>query len=351
MRGANAANDRAPRRLPPTPREPPPFPSPRSVHAGSALPRRVPLSAWLGSLKDWFLNPRSRAASRDLRFAAAPKFRVVCISRESGAGGATIGRLVAGHLRWRFYDQEIVDTIARRMKMTPEEARVFDELAPTRVQAWALPVLEEHYAPHEAYLDHLEKLIDAIGRAGDSVIVGRGAGFVLPRETTLGVRIVAPLAARAERLAERMGVSIRTARRAALDLDRRREKFSKLQLGVDATDPRNYDLVLNSHSLGLDVCAAIILNTIRTRALVAESQPALPPLAASPALAAARRDEDDGKLRNPGEPPAFPPPARRESEVEVSEISTAPPSNRPPTPTAGVGLNDPAAGSFDPTDI
>ena len=50
--------------------------------------------------------------------------------------------------------------------------------------AWSrtgcLPLREEHYAPQEAYLDHLAKLIEAIGRAGESVLVGRGAGFMLP---------------------------------------------------------------------------------------------------------------------------------------------------------------------------
>ena len=33
------------------------------------------------------------------------------------------------------------------------------------VQDWLLPLREEYYAPQEAYLDHLAKLIEAIGRA------------------------------------------------------------------------------------------------------------------------------------------------------------------------------------------
>ena len=97
--------------------------------------------------------------------------------------------------------------------------------------AWSrtgcLPLREEYYAPQEAYLDHLAKLIEAIGRAGESILVGRGAGFMLPRETTLSVRVIAPLKVRAQRLAERMGVSARTARRAARELDRRRAQFDR----------------------------------------------------------------------------------------------------------------------------
>ncbi len=52
-----------------------------------------------------------------------------------------------------------------------------DELAPSMVQDWLLPLREEYYAPQEAYLDHLAKLIEAIGRAGESILVGRGCGL------------------------------------------------------------------------------------------------------------------------------------------------------------------------------
>src|SRR2546421_2282628 len=98
------------------------------------------------------------------------------------------------------------------MELSADEVRAFDELAPSVVQDWILPLREEHYAPQEAYLDHLAKLVESIGRAGESIIIGRGAGFLLPREATLSVQNLAPLKDRALRLAERRGVSVRTAR-------------------------------------------------------------------------------------------------------------------------------------------
>ena len=143
--------------------------------------------------------------------AHGARFQNICISRETGAGGGTIARLVGQRLGWKVYDRELLEAIAHRMGLPVDEVRCFDELAPSVVQDWLLPLREEHYAPQEAYLDHLAKLIEAIGRAGESVLVGRGAGFLLPRETTLSIRIIAPLRIRALRLAERMGVSVRTA--------------------------------------------------------------------------------------------------------------------------------------------
>jgi cytidylate kinase len=178
--------------------------------------------------------------------------------------------MVGQRLGWKVFDHELLEAIAHRMELPIDDVRAFDELAPSVVQDWLLPLREEHYAPQEAYLDHLAKLIEAIGRAGESVLVGRGAGFMLPRETTLSVRIIAPLRVRAPRLAERMGVSVRTARRAARDLDRRRTQFDRTMHRMNSADPHNYDMVLDSYSLGLDIAAEVIVRAVEAGRPVAE---------------------------------------------------------------------------------
>jgi cytidylate kinase len=191
------------------------------------------------------------------------RFQNICISREAGAGAGQLAKLVGQGLGWKVYDDELVEAIAHRMGSPIEEVRALDELAPSMVQDWLLPLREEYYAPQEAYLDHLAKLIEAIGRAGESILVGRGAGFMLPRETTLSVRVIAPLKVRAQRLGERMGVSPRTARRAARDLDRRRAQFDRTMHRANPKDPHNFDLVLNTEGLGLEIAAEIIMSAVK----------------------------------------------------------------------------------------
>jgi len=217
---------------------------------------------WPGTLARWLFGLRSDLPDAKPSASPVARFRNVCISREAGAGGGTIGRMVGRRLDWKVYDHEILEAIAQRMELSADEVRVFDELAPSVVQDWILPLREEHYAPQEAYLDHLAKLVEAIGRAGESVVVGRGANFLLPRGETLSVRIIAPLKSRALRLSERMGVSVRTARRAARDLDRRRLHFDRTMHRADASDPHNYDLTLDSNSLGLPIAAEVIVRAV-----------------------------------------------------------------------------------------
>jgi cytidylate kinase len=200
------------------------------------------------------------------------RFQNLCISREAGAGGGALARLVGQRLGWKVYDEELVEAIAHRMQVPIDDVRALDELAPSVVQDWLLPLREEYYAPQEAYLDHLAKLIEAIGRAGESILVGRGAGFMLPRETTLTIRVIAPLRERSLRLAERMGVSVRTARRAARDLDRRRAQFDRTMHRANSNDPHNFDLVLDTHSFSLEIAAEVVVQTIEIGRTIAPAK-------------------------------------------------------------------------------
>jgi cytidylate kinase len=236
--------------------------------------RPVPARGW--SL--WPFGRRARAKEPAAPVVPAARFRNVAIEREAGAGGGAIARLAATRLDWKVYDHELLEAIAQRMERPTDEVRGFDELAPSVVQDWLLPLREEHYAPQEAYLDHLAKLVEAIGRAGDSIVVGRGAGRLLPRSETLSVRVIAPMKARAARLAERMGVSPRTARRAARDLDRRRAQFVRTMYRVDPQDAHNYDLVIDSESLGLAMAAELIIRAVELGRPSSQPIPFLPPL-------------------------------------------------------------------------
>ncbi len=231
---------------------------------GDSLPGPAPGRShhWPDMFVRWlFGGTAEERAAREVSGVSA-RFQNICISREAGAGAGLIARMVGRRLGWKVYDEELIEAIAHRMNVSLDEVRTLDELAPSVVQDWLLPLREEYYAPQEAYLDHLAKLIEAIGRAGESILVGRGANYLLPRESTLTIRVVAPMRARSIRLAERMGVSVRTARRAARDLDRRRLQFDRTMHRARSNDPHNFDLVIDSEGLGLEIAAEVIARAV-----------------------------------------------------------------------------------------
>ena len=117
--------------------------------------------------------------------------------------------MVGHRLGWKVYDHELLEAIAHRMELPVDDVRGFRRTGPQRGPGLAAS------APRGALrspgsLPRSSGQADRGHRPGGRIDPGRpGAGFMLPRETTLSVRIIAPLPVRALRLAERMGVSVR----------------------------------------------------------------------------------------------------------------------------------------------
>jgi cytidylate kinase len=96
------------------------------------------------------------------------------------------------------------------------------------------------------------------------VIVGRGANFILPPETTLRVRLVGDLKDRIKVIDRRRGVSDREAARWIDTTEGERVRFLRCNFGKDPDEPHNYDMVLNTSRLSAAECADTIIHTLQT---------------------------------------------------------------------------------------
>ena len=98
------------------------------------------LVRWLFGRGDEERAPaRRRARSRGSRTSAS--------AARPAPAASTIARLVGKRLGWKVYDEELIEAIAHRMEVPLDEVRTLDELAPSVVQDWLLPLREEYYAP------------------------------------------------------------------------------------------------------------------------------------------------------------------------------------------------------------
>jgi cytidylate kinase len=101
---------------------------------------------------------------------------------------------------------------------------------------------------------------------GQVVLVGRGAHCILPRPSTLAVRVVAPERDRVAYMAQWLRLTEPEARERVEAQDRRRADFLLAHFGRRPDDLYQYDLVLNSSTLGEEVCAELIAHAVRARA-------------------------------------------------------------------------------------
>jgi cytidylate kinase len=189
----------------------------------------------------------------------------ICISREYGARGAAMGRLVAERLGFRYYAQELIHDIAEAAHVRKQVVESLDERVQDGISEWVAGLIKRGVFAPSDYLRNLSKVVLTLANHGKGVIIGRGAHFILDRQTTLRVRVIAPLETRIARIAERDGLSDDKAKATILRIDAERVAFNKQHYGADLTDPENYDLVVNAGTLGLEGAADVTVAAFRSR--------------------------------------------------------------------------------------
>src|SRR5688572_21904613 len=190
---------------------------------------------------------------------------MICISRQYGARGAAMGRMIADRLGFRFYSQELVHDIAEQAHVRQQVIESLDERVQDGIAEWVAGLIKRSgFAPTD-YLRNLSKVVLTLGRHGKGVIIGRGAHFLLDAKATLRVRVVAPLEQRVARVAQRDELSETEARAKVVRIDGERVAFNRLHHNADIADPSHYDLVVNAGTLGVEGAAEQTIHAFRFR--------------------------------------------------------------------------------------
>jgi cytidylate kinase len=197
--------------------------------------------------------------------AGTPAALTIAISREAGARGSTIGSLAAQKLGWQVYNQELLEYIAQEGAF---RQNVVDTLSPEGAR-WAEDRLqkmlrEQNLSQHPSIM-HLARIILALGSQGQVVIIGRGAGCILPPDSTLNVRIVAPLNDRIAYMSQWLRLTEKQAAEEVRLRDSRRAEFIPTHFHRQPGDIYQYDLLLNSSLLGEDSTAELIAAAARAK--------------------------------------------------------------------------------------
>jgi hypothetical protein len=189
----------------------------------------------------------------------------VAISRETGSRGGSIGKRVGRKLGWQVYNQEVMEYISQDGAI---EYDVGAELTPAAAQ-WAeqrwQSVVRHCNLTAQPSVASLARIILTLGAQGEVVLIGRGAGSLLPQESTLNVRIVAAREDRIAYVSQWLRLTPEEAAEQVELRDRRRHAFVSTYFRSQTTDVHQYDLVLNSSLLGEDLCADLIVQAARAK--------------------------------------------------------------------------------------
>ena len=193
--------------------------------------------------------------------------KIITISREFGSGGRTIGRMVAEALDIPFYDKELVEQIALESGFAPKFVEEHGEHSPGK------NMLSYMFAPQGVpgvmngmstadFLWNIQcSVILQIADKGPCVIVGRNADYILKdRDDALHVYIHADMDYRTDRIVRLYGESEKSPEVRLQEKDKRRRVNYQHYSGREWGQAQNYDICLNSSTLGIEQCVALIVN-------------------------------------------------------------------------------------------
>ncbi len=192
--------------------------------------------------------------------------KIITISREFGSGGRTIGREVANRLGIPFYDKELVEQIALESGFAPQFIEENGEHAPGKSRlsyafaSQGVPGVMNGLSTADFLWSIQCSVILQLAEQGPCVIVGRNADYILKdRADCLDVFIHADMDYRADRIVRLYGESEKSPVSRLQEKDKRRQINYQHYTGRVWGNASNYDICLNSASLGIENCVDIIV--------------------------------------------------------------------------------------------
>ena len=189
----------------------------------------------------------------------------IALSREAGARGGTIAKRAGEKLGWDVYSQDMMEYMAQEPTVRQD---LLDQLSPA-AREW----LDDHINQllHEQNLSRnptildLAKLVLALGAQGNVILLGRGAGLILPSRSTLHVRMVAPLKDRVHYMSQWLRLTEEEAAEQVRKRDHRRADFLSTHFHRKPNDVHGYDMLLNTSLLGEERCAELVVAAAKAK--------------------------------------------------------------------------------------
>ena len=191
---------------------------------------------------------------------------IITISREFGSGGRFIGEETAKKLGIAFYDREIITKVADDLGLSEKYVADRGEYAPSKnifSYAFIGRDINGNSIADQIY-SYQQKIIKELAAKEPCVIVGRSADYILSgRDDVLNVFIQGNKADKIVRIKEIYSKSDDEAAKMIKDTDKKRSVNYRYCTDQEWGSRKNYDIVLNSSTLGYDNCIDVISRLYR----------------------------------------------------------------------------------------
>jgi cytidylate kinase len=200
---------------------------------------------------------------------------VITISRQFGAGGITLGKMIADALGYTFADRAILERVAKEANVSTDWVESFEKEAGSKLsrlvssmvsKKWVDRILgdERGYLDEKIYLDYLVLIIAQFADEGDVVILGRGSQYILnDHPNAFHILLVDEFENRVKFMMDHYEMARKKAERTVINEDKRRDSLYKRLGKTDYESPQLYHEVLNMGRLSLEEARDIVCKLVQ----------------------------------------------------------------------------------------
>ncbi|GHV20720.1 phospholipid-binding protein [Spirochaetia bacterium] len=180
---------------------------------------------------------------------------IITISRELAVLGDEIASELSKHLKYRFVDKATLEERIKSYGVTEQKLEKYDERKPSFFASLS--------QDRDEYLHYLKSAIFACAAEGNCIFIGRGAFSVLSDlPAVVPVHLTAAMDVRIARVRSYFHCDEKRAKQIISQSDTDRTGFHKYFFDVTWSDPRNYEITLNTTKLHPATCAKIIEDVV-----------------------------------------------------------------------------------------
>ena len=199
---------------------------------------------------------------------------VITISRQFGAGGITLGKMVAEKFGYIFADTEVIKMVAEMANVSTHFVETVEKEAGGKFSKFISKMVskplverilkdERGYIDEEIYLDYLVLIIAQMADDGDVVILGRGSQYILnDHPDAYHILLIDEFENRVRFMQEHYDLSKNRAIHVVKGEDKRRKNLYQKLGKTDYDNPSLYHLVLNMSKINLDQALQLVCKIV-----------------------------------------------------------------------------------------
>lgn len=195
---------------------------------------------------------------------------VITIARQFGSLGRPIAQKMSEQLGIDFYDRDIVDEAAKKLKLPVSVITEKEESAIKKIQnafgRMAFPLGNGTTDVQDKIFETQENVIKFLVERESCIVVGRCADYILSEHpNAMHIYIYAPHSERVKNSVDELGLDVSEANRMIREVDEARDSYHMHYAGFKPDNKNFKDVMIDSSFLGIDGTAEYLVSLVKKK--------------------------------------------------------------------------------------